>query len=148
MASLTPLEPGRFSAELDGTSRILTIVPNGGSLWVGEPGCSYELQPRSRTQRLAEHLAGIARVAGVAAPEVRSPMPGTVVIVAVESGDTVQAGQVLLTVEAMKMEHQLAAAIDGVVTISVKPGDVVKLDQIVASIAADPQAGPSEGTVL
>ncbi|HEU4808574.1 MAG TPA: biotin/lipoyl-containing protein, partial [Homoserinimonas sp.] len=75
------------------------------------------------------------RVAGVADPDVRSPMPGTVVAVNVTSGDSVSVGQTLLTVEAMKMEHKLLASLDGVVSITVKPADLVKLDQIVASIA-------------
>jgi acetyl-CoA/propionyl-CoA carboxylase biotin carboxyl carrier protein len=47
----------------------------------------------------------------------------------------VTAGQTLLTVEAMKMEHKLRATVDGTVTITVKPADLVKLDQVVASIA-------------
>jgi acetyl-CoA/propionyl-CoA carboxylase biotin carboxyl carrier protein len=62
-------------------------------------------------------------------------MPGTVVAVNVASGDSVTAGQTLLTVEAMKMEHKLLATLDGIVTITLKPADLVKLDQVVASIA-------------
>ena len=44
-----------------------------------------------------------------------SPMPGKIVSVAVEAGQTVTKGQTLLTLEAMKMEHALAAPFDGVV---------------------------------
>ena len=81
-------------------------------------------------------LAAIQREEGTADPEVRSPMPGTVVSVAVSNGDTVAAGQVLLSVEAMKMEHQLVAQVAGTVHISVKPGDLVKADQVLATIHA------------
>jgi acetyl/propionyl-CoA carboxylase alpha subunit len=45
-----------------------------------------------------------------------SPMPGKIVSVAVELGQSVVKGQTLLTLEAMKMEHALAAPFDGVVT--------------------------------
>jgi acetyl-CoA/propionyl-CoA carboxylase biotin carboxyl carrier protein len=79
-------------------------------------------------------LAAIQREEGAADPEVRSPMPGTVVSVAVSDGDTVDAGQVLLSVEAMKMEHQLVAEVAGTVHISVKAGDLVKADQVLATI--------------
>lgn len=44
-----------------------------------------------------------------------SPMPGKIVSVSVEAGQTVVKGQTLLTLEAMKMEHALAAPFDGVV---------------------------------
>jgi acetyl-CoA/propionyl-CoA carboxylase, biotin carboxylase, biotin carboxyl carrier protein len=57
----------------------------------------------------------------------------------------VSAGQPLLTVEAMKMEHQLSAGIAGEVSINLKPGDLVKADQIVAVVrAADPAPGPEQ----
>ena len=61
-------------------------------------------------------------------------MPGTVVSVSVSNGDTVAAGQVLLAVEAMKMEHQLVAPLDGTVHISIASGDLVKADQVLATI--------------
>src|SRR3990167_10563157 len=44
-----------------------------------------------------------------------SPMPGKIVSVSVKAGDTVTNGQTLLVLEAMKMEHALAAPFDGVV---------------------------------
>jgi propionyl-CoA carboxylase alpha chain len=45
-----------------------------------------------------------------------APMPGTVASIAVEAGDRVTAGQPLMTVEAMKMEHHVTAVVDGLVT--------------------------------
>ena len=59
-------------------------------------------------------LAGGAH-AGVSDGAILSPMPGKIVSVAVEAGQTVVKGQTLLTLEAMKMEHALAAPFDGVV---------------------------------
>jgi propionyl-CoA carboxylase alpha chain len=44
-----------------------------------------------------------------------APMPGVVLDVRVEPGDTVTAGQTLVVLEAMKMEHHMTAPADGVV---------------------------------
>jgi acetyl-CoA/propionyl-CoA carboxylase biotin carboxyl carrier protein len=131
--------PGRadtFACEYDGRLEVLQIVADGARLWIGQDGFTVDLVHRSRAEQLADHLAGLERAPGEASPHVRSPMPGTVVAVHLASGDEIVAGQRILTVEAMKMEHHLTAATDGVVTIGVTTGDLVRLDQIVASIAS------------
>ncbi|MCP1413261.1 biotin carboxylase N-terminal domain-containing protein [Paenarthrobacter sp. A20] len=101
---------------------------------VGNDGWSCRLEVLNRAERLRRVLAGIQRDEGAADPEVRSPMPGTVVSVSVANGDSVEEGQVLLAVEAMKMEHQLVASVSGTVHLSSKPGDLVKADQVLATI--------------
>lgn len=101
---------------------------------VGNDGWSCKLEVLDRAERLRRMLAGIQRDEGAADPEVRSPMPGTVVSVSVVDGDSVEEGQVLLAVEAMKMEHQLVASVAGTVHLSSKPGDLVKADQVLATI--------------
>ncbi|MFE1951224.1 biotin carboxylase N-terminal domain-containing protein [Streptomyces sp. NPDC059524] len=64
-----------------------------------------------------------------------APMPGTVTVVKVAVGDEVAAGQSLLVVEAMKMEHVIAAPHAGVVTeLDVRPGTTVAMDQILAVV--------------
>lgn len=64
-----------------------------------------------------------------------SPMPGTVVRVEAVVGDTVRAGSALVIVEAMKMEHTIAAPHDGTITsITVEPGDQVGSDQVLAVV--------------
>ncbi|MFJ5694241.1 acetyl/propionyl/methylcrotonyl-CoA carboxylase subunit alpha [Arthrobacter sp. NPDC093125] len=105
-------------------------------VYVGRGGWSCRLDVLTREARLERVLAAIEREEGAADPEVRSPMPGTVVSVAVANGDAVESGQVLLSVEAMKMEHQLVAEVAGTVHISVGPGDLVKADQVLATIHA------------
>ncbi|WP_115788038.1 acetyl/propionyl/methylcrotonyl-CoA carboxylase subunit alpha [Arthrobacter silvisoli] len=111
-------------------------APSGGprGLWLGDGGWSCRLEILDRETRLRRILAGIQREEGAADPEVRSPMPGTVVSVSVGDGDTVEAGQLLLSVEAMKMEHQLTAALAGTVHLTASPGDLVKADQVLATI--------------
>jgi biotin carboxyl carrier protein len=68
----------------------------------------------------------------VAGGRVIAPMPGTVLQVAVNIGDNVTKGQVLLVLEAMKMENEIMAPTDGVVQelnvnqgVSVNAGDVL-----------------------
>ena len=68
--------------------------------------------------------------------ELTSPMPGSVVAVAVQDGATVTAGTVVVTVEAMKMEHTLTAPVDGAVELLVAAGEQVKVGQLLARITA------------
>ncbi|HEY3574858.1 MAG TPA: biotin carboxylase N-terminal domain-containing protein [Arthrobacter sp.] len=109
-------------------------------MYVGSGGWSCGLEVLTRESRLERVLAAVEREEGTADPEVRSPMPGTVVSVAVKDGDPVESGQVLVSVEAMKMEHQLVAEVAGTVHISVATGDLVKADQVVATIHAEQPA--------
>ena len=68
---------------------------------------------------------------------IRSPMPGKVASVAVKAGDTVAKGQTLMVLEAMKMEHALAAPFDGEVTsVSVSAGDQVSEGVALAAVTA------------
>jgi propionyl-CoA carboxylase alpha chain len=60
-----------------------------------------------------------------------APVPGRVVTVEVRAGDTVAAGQTLLVLEAMKVEHRITAADDGVVAeVLVAVGDNVDAHQL------------------
>jgi acetyl-CoA/propionyl-CoA carboxylase biotin carboxyl carrier protein len=62
-------------------------------------------------------------------------MPGTVLGVKVAMGEHIVAGQPLLVVEAMKMEHVVTAPTDGVITeLPVQPGSQAALDQVLAVI--------------
>jgi propionyl-CoA carboxylase alpha chain len=64
-----------------------------------------------------------------------APMPGGVVRVLATQGDAVSAGQALVVLEAMKMEHTVTAPVDGVVTeIAVVSGDQVDTGQVLAVV--------------
>jgi acetyl-CoA/propionyl-CoA carboxylase biotin carboxyl carrier protein len=63
-------------------------------------------------------------------------MPGTVVAVRVADGDTVTAGQPLVVLEAMKMEHSLTASHDGIVKLSCVTGDKVGAGTVLATVPA------------
>lgn len=68
------------------------------------------------------------------AGDVLAPMPGTVLRVNVNDGAQVQAGDVILILEAMKMENEIVAPSAGTVTLKVKAGETVDTDAVLASV--------------
>ncbi len=83
----------------------------------------------------------------VAAGSLLSPMPGTVVAVRAAVGDVVSAGQVLVALEAMKMEHSIRAPVDGVVTeVRVVAGDQVETGAILIVVGEADTEPESERT--
>lgn len=92
----------------------------------------------------APAAAPVAAPAPAAAPaavagegtKVEAPMPGTIIDVKANVGDTVKAGQVVVVLEAMKMENDIVAPVDGKITsILVKKGDTVNSNDAIATIA-------------
>lgn len=66
----------------------------------------------------------------------KSPMPGTIMDIKVSPGDSVKQGQVLITLEAMKMENELVAEKDGIVKeIHVSKGQSVQAGELLISLA-------------
>ncbi|MFE6058084.1 acetyl/propionyl/methylcrotonyl-CoA carboxylase subunit alpha [Streptomyces sp. NPDC056431] len=105
--------------------------------WLGRDGDSWHVMDHDP---VAAALSG-AQHGG--ADTLAAPMPGTVTVVKVAVGDEVEAGQSLLVVEAMKMEHVISAPHAGTVTeLDVTPGSTVAMDQILAVVSA---TGLSEG---
>ncbi|WP_405853685.1 acetyl/propionyl-CoA carboxylase subunit alpha [Streptomyces sp. NBC_00090] len=97
--------------------------------WLGRDGDSWHVLDHDPVEAA---LSG-ARHGG--ADTLAAPMPGTVTVVKVAAGDEVEAGQSLLVVEAMKMEHVISAPHAGTVTeLDVTPGTTVAMDQILAVV--------------
>ena len=98
------------------------------------------LAPEPPWAEVARRRRGRARTGGAEGGEeaVVSPMQGTVLAVEVAEGDTVEAGQVLCVVEAMKMENEIAAHRDGVVIgLTVTPGNAVMTGQVICVVTAE-----------
>ena len=67
---------------------------------------------------------------------VKAPMPGTILDVKVQNGQRVKKGQVLVILEAMKMENEIQAPCDGTVSgLNVRKGDSVETQAFICSIA-------------
>jgi biotin carboxyl carrier protein len=66
---------------------------------------------------------------------ITSPMPGTILNVNVKAGDTVKKGQVLLILEAMKMENEIVAPADGKISsVNVSKSSVVSVGDVLISL--------------
>lgn len=78
-------------------------------------------------------------VAPVAAPaggtQLKAPMPGTVIDFKATNGAAVKKGQTVLILEAMKMENEIVAPVDGVITFVASKGASVNTDDLLAVIA-------------
>ncbi len=115
--------------EVDGVRRAYGVHRVAGVAYVDGPDGSSALVevPRFADPNAVAHAGSLL-----------APMPGGVVRVLVEPGATVAAGQPLLVLEAMKMEHTVVAPVDGVVSeIDVAPGDQVYTGQVLAVVEED-----------
>lgn len=125
-ARLLPGSGQRITVEWDGVTHAFDHAGD----WLGRDGDGWHLPPYDPVEAALRGGAGTGGVDTLAAP-----MPGTVTVVKVAKGDEVTAGQSLLVVEAMKMEHVITAPHDGTVTeIDVTPGSTVAMDQVLAVV--------------
>ncbi|MEU0844789.1 biotin carboxylase N-terminal domain-containing protein [Streptomyces sp. NPDC005962] len=130
-ARLIALDDGSVLLDLDGVTHRFRHVADGASHWLGRGGDVWRVAGHDPIE---EALRGGAATAH--AGELTAPMPGTVTVVKAAVGDEVTAGQGLLVVEAMKMEHLISAPHDGTVTeLEVTPGSTVAMDQLLAVVA-------------
>ena len=83
----------------------------------------------------AAPAAPVASAPSAEGTSVASPMPGTILAINVTNGQTVRAGEVLMVLEAMKMENDIVAPSDGIVKqILVAKGSTVDTDQVLVII--------------
>ena len=115
-----------MSVALDGLRREYRWAEADWHLWIADERGSWHLREAE------EHK--IHRATGARQSEILSPMPGSVIAVQAESGAEVSEGDVVVVVEAMKMEHSLAAPISGRVEVLVSVGDQVTVDQMLARV--------------
>jgi acetyl-CoA/propionyl-CoA carboxylase biotin carboxyl carrier protein len=112
-------------------------VDGEGAVWVAQDGITARLRPLDRRAMMHRRLSASQADSGARGPEGRAPMPGSVVAVHVEDGSTVAAGTPLVSIEAMKMEHQVLAPQDGTVHLLVSVGEQVRRDQAVARVMTE-----------
>ncbi|MGE5619526.1 MAG: biotin/lipoyl-containing protein [Sphingomonadaceae bacterium] len=126
--------PGIHTLLVDGRPYDLAAVERPWGYEVAVDGEVFELQVEDeRLQRLASLGSALQKAEGRVT--VKAPMPGLVVQVEVAEGDSVEAGQRLLVLEAMKMENDVVAPRAGrVVQVGVSRGEAVEQGQPLAAI--------------
>lgn len=122
------------------------VILNNKKYEIEVDECSVALKGVSTVSApVAPVAAPAAPVAAPAAPvasapsaegtSVASPMPGTILTINVTNGQSVRAGEVLMVLEAMKMENDIVAPSDGIVKqVLVTKGSTVDTDQVLVII--------------
>ncbi|MFI6649980.1 acetyl-CoA carboxylase biotin carboxylase subunit [Streptomyces sp. NPDC050529] len=126
----------RITLELAGVTHSFAYATSPEGYWLGRDGDTWHVRDHDPVEA---SLTGAARAG---ADTLAAPMPGTVTVVKVAVGDEVAAGQSLLVVEAMKMEHVISAPHAGTVTeLDVTAGTTVAMDQVLAVVVPVAPAG-------
>ena len=125
--------PNLVALTTEGVTRRYLVEQVGSTAYVDGPDGSSALEEHVRLPAAADQSVEGSALA---------PMPGGVVRVAIKEGDTVEAGQLLVVLEAMKMEHAVHATSPGTVsTVSVAEGDQVETGRVLVVIEAVPTEG-------
>jgi len=130
-AQIVEAEPGVYSVLRDGRSYEARIEQGNGIIVVFIDGHRFEVEVRDprRWSRKAGTRGFDGRVS------VAAPMPGKIVRLLAAAGDSVEAGQGLLVVEAMKMQNEIKSPKTGrVASLSVAEGAAVAAGEVLATI--------------
>jgi biotin carboxyl carrier protein len=121
-AKVVPVEPNVFWISTSEGSSVVYAAENEGKLYAFVGGRQYFIERPAREVRRRAGAGGTLKTGEI----VGSPMPGVIVKVPVGEGDVVEAGQVLVVVESMKMENGVQARGEArVKKVHVKAGDSV-----------------------
>ena len=128
------VRPGGAFVELEVEGRLapVRVAREGDRAFVASSGKVYEVRrestrPAARARSAGDHGAGLA--------DLIAPMPGRIRKALVQAGDRVERGQVVLVLEAMKMEHAIRAPRDGTVTkLDHSEGELVEAGAVLAEI--------------
>ena len=125
---IATLAPGL--ATIDGVQQRYRMCQDGKQSWLQWQGHSVCFEDATHS------AAGTSDQAG--SGQIRAPMDGALIEVCAKAGDAVKRGQVLVIMEAMKMEHSLKADCDGTVeSADLAVGSQVKRQQLLVSIKPD-----------
>jgi acetyl/propionyl-CoA carboxylase alpha subunit len=121
--------PGIFSILIGGRSYVADVVDRDGACVVEVGGEQYEINVEEQTRHIIRTRGGAG--AGAGSRTLTAPLPGKISRVAVQPGDAVSAGDILLVIEAMKMENEFRAAAAGTVAeVHVAAGQAVNAGDV------------------
>jgi len=128
--SANPDGAREFKCSIHGQAVRCAVLPVNGGVWV-----KHWLNPQALFVEDETLLSASALGEGVFQPIITSPMNGKITQVLVQPGQLVEAGTVLVCLEAMKMEHRIAAKTAAVVeAVNVKVGDQMRLKQAMVQL--------------
>jgi propionyl-CoA carboxylase alpha chain len=123
---LVEATPDRVTLDVAGVRRTFDVAHDGDEVYVDSPLGPVTLHRVPRFVDPAEQVAAGSLIA---------PMPGSVVRIAVAVGDHVSAGEPILWLEAMKMQHRINAPADGVVAeLPVREGQQIDVGAVLAVV--------------
>jgi biotin carboxyl carrier protein len=121
--------PGIYSILIGGVSYVADVVDREGACVVEVGGEQYEINVEEQTRHIIRTHGGAG--AGAGSRTLTAPLPGKISRVAVQPGDAVSAGDILLVIEAMKMENEFRAAAAGTVAeVRVVAGQAVNAGDV------------------
>ncbi|QNG19725.1 biotin/lipoyl-binding protein [Rhodococcus triatomae] len=136
--ALVSATPERVVLDVAGLRRSFDVACYGSRVHVDSPLGPVALEIRPRFVDPASE---------VAAGSLLAPMPGSVIRLGAEAGDTVVAGQPILWLEAMKMEHTITAPVSGVLAeLPVTVGQQVDVGSVLAVVEAEAEATEQEAS--
>lgn len=131
----------KYQVKVDGKIFEVEVEKVGGgyqSLTPGSLNAAGAFQPQAQPAPAAAPAAPAAPAPAASGSgadgEVVSPMPGKILKVIADNGAHVEAGDVILILEAMKMENEIVAPIAGTVSLSVSVGQTVDTDALLATV--------------
>lgn len=126
MKYVVTLNGKNYEVEVEETDAVITAVTDAAP---AAPAAAAPVAPAAAPATAA------APAAAAEGQKVLSPMPGTILSVNVNVGSSVKAGDILLILEAMKMENEIVAPCDGTVRqLTVQKGSTVATDALLAVV--------------
>lgn len=118
-----------YTITVNGVAYDVTVEEGAGT------GAPVAAAPVKAAAPKAAPAKAAAPAAGAGANKIKAPMPGKILGIKVNVGDAVKKGQVMMILEAMKMENEIVADVDGkVASIDVQVGSTVEADDVLASL--------------
>ncbi|PJC62892.1 MAG: acetyl-CoA carboxylase biotin carboxyl carrier protein subunit [Flavobacteriales bacterium CG_4_9_14_0_2_um_filter_32_27] len=110
---------------------LLKLNSDEKTVFVKVNGVKFKMQLQNKYDELL-HILGMDNLLITKVAELKAPMPGLVLSLLAKEGETVQKGDTLLILEAMKMENAIKSPTDGVIkNISVNTGEAVEKNQLI-----------------
>jgi biotin carboxyl carrier protein len=130
-ADLVKVDSNLYSLVVNGSTFNIAIFKEGKTIQVYYKGDLFTFEiPSQREKGSLENSSGVDKI--------NAPMPGRIIKILKNVGDSVSEGEGIIVVEAMKMESELKTSIAGNITaINIKEGDTVELGSHLVTVESD-----------